>query len=50
MLKGTNHSHALSTKYCDFFNEGPSHHSLKAFCATPIKMLRMSSFFTNFYK
>jgi hypothetical protein len=27
------------------FDEGPSHHSLKAFCATPMKMMRMSSFF-----
>jgi hypothetical protein len=29
--------------YFTFFYEGPSHHSLKAFCATPMKM--MSSFF-----
>jgi hypothetical protein len=27
-----------------FFYEGPSHHSLKAFCATPMKMMKMSSF------
>jgi hypothetical protein len=31
-----------------FFDEGPSHHSLKAFCATPMKMIRMSSFFYQF--
>jgi hypothetical protein len=31
-----------------FFYEGPSHHSLKAFCATPMKMMRMSSFFYQF--
>jgi hypothetical protein len=30
-----------------FFDEGPSHHSLKAFCATPMKM--MSSFFYQFF-
>jgi hypothetical protein len=23
----------------DFFYEGPSHHSLKAFCATPMMMI-----------
>jgi hypothetical protein len=36
---------------CDaffFLDEGPSHHSLKAFCATPMKMTRMSSFFYQF--
>jgi hypothetical protein len=30
------------------FDKGPSHHSLKAFCATPMKMMRMSSFFYQF--
>jgi hypothetical protein len=30
------------------FYEGPSHHSLKAFCATPMKMMRMSSFLNQF--
>jgi hypothetical protein len=30
-----------------FFDEGPSHHSLKAFCATPMKM-RMSRFLPIF--
>jgi hypothetical protein len=29
-------------------DEGPSHHSLKAFCATPIIMMKMSSFFYQF--
>jgi hypothetical protein len=36
---------------CHFFllvDEGPSQHSLNAFCATPMTM-KMSSFFTNFY-
>jgi hypothetical protein len=35
--------------YLFLLDEGPSHHSLKAFCATPIKLMRMSSSFTNFY-
>jgi hypothetical protein len=30
-----------------FFNEGPSHHSLKAFCVIPMKM-KMSSFLPSF--
>jgi hypothetical protein len=32
--------------YFFFLDEGPSHHSLKAFCATP--MMRMSSFLPIF--
>jgi hypothetical protein len=36
----------VGTEGCFFFDEGPSHHSLKAFCVTPMKMMRMSSFFT----
>jgi hypothetical protein len=31
-----------------FLDEGPSHHSLKAFCATPMKRIKMSSFFYQF--
>jgi hypothetical protein len=31
-----------------FPDEGPLHHSLKAFCATPMKMMRMSSFLPIF--
>jgi hypothetical protein len=30
-----------------FLDEGPSHHSLKAFCATPM-MMKMSSFLPIF--
>jgi hypothetical protein len=40
---------ALQPLHADhFFYEGPSYHSLKAFCATPMKMMRMSSFFYQF--
>jgi hypothetical protein len=31
-----------------FFDEGPSHYSLKAFCETPMKMMRMNSFLPFF--
>jgi hypothetical protein len=41
IIEGTLHLYVL---YDFFFYEGPSHHSLKAFCATPMKMIRMSSF------
>jgi hypothetical protein len=41
------HTHKGTQKLLSyfFFYEGPSHHSFKAFCATPLKMMRMSSFF-----
>jgi hypothetical protein len=38
----------LNIIYLVFFDEGPSHHSLKVLCATPMKMIRMSSFFYQF--
>jgi hypothetical protein len=40
-----NVSSFLGKTHCFFFDEGPSHHSLKTFCATPMKMIKMSSFF-----
>jgi hypothetical protein len=38
-----------NTYFKGLFYEGPSHHSLKTFCATPMNMTRMSSFLPIFY-